>query len=836
MRRSSRLTLSGCLVDLDRRELTRDGQVTVLTPLETALLDYLADRAGTVVTRDELLREVWGYGPDVKSRAVDHTIGRLRGKLELDRAHPRHLVSAFARGYRLDLPQQEAPASGLRGRQEELAELRRWLDAPGSLLTITGPAGVGKTRLAREVLDQARTRGLETWFRCLRDARQVADVVSSIAAGLGTAVPAADADAHLGRVLADRGPALLVLDNLEQVPDGLHPVLEDWLAQAPGLHVLVTSQRALGSEPILALQPLAIDDAVALFWERAGTRDPGQDDPVRQLVRRLNCLPLAVELAAARTNLCAPSARLDLLAHRFQLRRRGDDTLAAAITWSWNLLDPLHAQALAELSLFAGGFDLAGATAVLALAEPAFVPDVLDALAARSLVQVRRDDGVRLELLESIRAFAADRLQERDDRHLAAARHAAHTLAQAEPWVARLNGPERASCLAGLAREQENLLAICRRSASLAPDVGPRAALCVDALFVERRPATARVALWQDVELGPETGPNLTVRASCRQAEAQRHAGQIVVGHAGLRQALELAVAWKLPVLAARIQANLGAGLLAVGQLNEAQDLLTAALDGLDQPWDRFMALVNLATLDWCSGRAHDAQEGYLEALALAQAEDNRRGEGLALGFLGNVRLQLGAMDDAAAAFRDAIQVQAKLDDPRGRAAAIGNLGSILLEQGQLEQAQDHLEQAAALCRRVGEVRMEAVFVGNLAITRLFQDRPADALDGFERARALQEIVGADPRGRAILLGYVAIAQAVQGRPEAAAQAFARAREALPTPRPDDAWFLTLCAAHIAHGVDANLLRTRAMRDVAQLKQTSQDARLVLALLRRRPD
>jgi tetratricopeptide (TPR) repeat protein len=609
------------------------------------------------------------------------------------------------------------------------------------------------------------------------------------------------------------------------------------LAHAPDLHVLATSQRPLGTEPLLSLQPLAVDDAVDLFWERAAARDPGQDAPVRELVRRLDCLPLAVELAAVRTNLSTPTELLALLDYRFRLLRRGDDTLATAIAWSWDLLEPSQARALGQLSLFAGGFDVTAASAVLALDASEFAPDLLDGLVARSLVQTRRDPKVRLELLESIRAYAAHQLQDQVDRLPAETRHAAHYLHQGEAWLAGLQGPGRAECLAGLEREQENLLAVCRRGARLGPDVAVRAALCVDAVFLERRPASARVALWDGVGLGPDTQPALGVRARWRHAEAQRQAGQVSAGHAGLQQALDMAVAQDLPVLAARVRCNLGAAFLAVGRFEESRALLVAALEQLDrhgQPWGRFLALVNLATLDWCCGHAHDAEDRYADALALSRAVGHRRGQGLALGYLGNVRLQLGALDGAAAAFRDAIQVLAELDDPRGRAAATGNLGSILLEQGELDQAQSHLEEASALCRRVGEVRMEAVFVGNLGISLLFRGQPAQALGTFERARALQDVVGPDPRGRATLLGYVAIAQAAQDRPEAAIRALERSRVALPDPGVDEARFLALCAAHAASGPDAELLRIRAVRDAERTSSAPQDARLALALLRRR--
>src|SRR5262245_48009251 len=328
--------------------------------------------------------------------------------------------------------------SGLVGREAELQAISTRLRET-RLVTILGPGGVGKTRLALELAHR-----LAAGFR--DGARFVA-------------LAAIDARDRLESELAqaveeDTAELLLVLDNFEQLVDAA-PAVSDLLSRAPGVTVLVTSQAALrlSEEHEVALAPLAAEPAVELFLRRA--RVVEADDPaVGEICRRLDGLPLAIELAAARTRALTPAAILERLGRRLDLLTGGprdaparQRTLRAAIEWSHDLLSDTERDVFARLSIFAGGWSFDAAEAVRGA-----VLDELETLVDRSLV-VRA--GERFGMLESIHEFARERLADA----AVGDRHAAWALALAEDAEANLEGPDAAAWLRRLDDDHENLVA-----------------------------------------------------------------------------------------------------------------------------------------------------------------------------------------------------------------------------------------------------------------------------------------------------------------------------------------------------------------------------------------
>jgi predicted ATPase len=326
----------------------------------------------------------------------------------------------------MNLPAQSWP---LVGRDRELGELRSLvLEGTTGLVTVTGPAGVGKTRLAVQVAAEAVDEfpgGV--WYVALDSVRDPARVLPTIATALGVG------DAELARELEAKQP-LLVLDNLEQLIAAAPAVTT--LAREQGATILATSRAPLrvGGEQEYPLGPLEVDVAVQLFVERAQAVRPGfttHDGTLAELVRRLDGLPLAIELAAARTRLLSPEGILRRLEDRFALLTGGprdtplrQRTLVNAIEWSYELLADEAQTLLTRLSCFAGGFDLEAAEAVCDATL-----DQLETLVENSLLRV---DGERFSLLESIREYASDRLQARGDGAETRQRHAAYYAELAE--------------------------------------------------------------------------------------------------------------------------------------------------------------------------------------------------------------------------------------------------------------------------------------------------------------------------------------------------------------------------------------------------------------------
>jgi predicted ATPase/class 3 adenylate cyclase len=339
------------------------------------------------------------------------------------------------------------------GREDELKQLIE--DVPAQRLTsLVGPGGIGKTRLAVEVASELQGRfGAGTWFVDLSAISDDALVPSAVASTFGLAQGSeGDLVESLEQRLGGRD-ALLVLDNCEQVIDGAAHLVQRLLQVARELFVLVTSRQPLelAGEVVFRLGPLATDAvadarsaAEVLFIERAKTAEPrfdvdgGNAAAVRELCVRLDGVPLALELAAARVRSLQPVDLLARLDDRFRLLRgsRRDEsdrhqTMRAAVAWSYDLLTPPQQHLFNNLSVCRGGFDLS-AVEVLGADVQGDAIDIVDDLVNRSLViPVATETGTRFRMLETLREFGADRLDASGERDDIEERHAQHYVALA---------------------------------------------------------------------------------------------------------------------------------------------------------------------------------------------------------------------------------------------------------------------------------------------------------------------------------------------------------------------------------------------------------------------
>jgi predicted ATPase/class 3 adenylate cyclase len=401
-----------------------------------------------------------GHGGQV---LVSHAARELAGRDDLRDLGPQRLkdLSAPERLWQLgagdfppirslnrtNLPVQP---SALVGRERELAEITG-LVSSSRLVTLTGAGGTGKTRLAlqaaAELVEQFEDGTFWISLAALSDA-------ALVGAAIGQAL---EAKVELADHVADKR-MLLLLDNFEQLVDAA-PALAELLQTAPKLHVLVTSRAPLRveGESEYDVEPLPDDDAVTLFRERAIVTEP--EEAVRELCRHLDGLPLAIELAAARTRVLPPDKLLQRLVKRLPIltdgRRDAPErhrTLRATIEWSYELLASDERQLFARLSLFAGSFELEAAEAVAAAPL-----DGLAALVEQSLL--RRTDLGRFFMLETIREYALERLEASPEAEELARRHCEHYLWLAEETEAEARGPREAEWLRRLKSDQGNFRA-----------------------------------------------------------------------------------------------------------------------------------------------------------------------------------------------------------------------------------------------------------------------------------------------------------------------------------------------------------------------------------------
>lgn len=404
-------------------------------------------------------------------RRLDEELG-VTPSPELQQAHLAVLQAEATVARRTNLP---APVTSFVGREKELAQIDELLGR-SRLVTLLGPGGAGKTRLAREAVAR-HVDDVEdgVWQVELAPVTAESEIVPATLGALGLreavlpGMAPRDTLRHLLGVLAER-EAIIILDNCEHVIAGAADLADQLLAGCPRLKIVATSREALAidGEALVAVPPLPETPALTLFSDRATAARPGflLDDAAREICHRLDGLPLALELAAARLRTLTARELAERLDDRFRLLTGGSRTalprhrtLRAVVDWSWELLDEPERVLARRLAVFTAGATVASASAVYG--DDAF--DGLAALAERSLLQVIPDaEPTRYRMLETIREYGLEKLEaadELDSTRAAHARYFAELVAEAEP---KLRGAEQVRWYALLDAEREHIIAALR--------------------------------------------------------------------------------------------------------------------------------------------------------------------------------------------------------------------------------------------------------------------------------------------------------------------------------------------------------------------------------------
>ncbi|HEV2253045.1 MAG TPA: DUF4062 domain-containing protein [Streptosporangiaceae bacterium] len=543
--------------------------------------------------------------------------------------------------------------TSLIGRERAIGEVARLLERPGvRLVTLTGPGGVGKTRLAVAVGERLRDRfGAGTVLVPLEAITDPGLVLAAIGRAAGADLAGTDSPLEaLAETFGD-GAWLLVLDNLEQVVQ-VAPGLGELLARCPGLAMLATSRTALGlraereypvpplplpADPVSAsVAEVAASPAVALFVDRARAVRPGfaltegNAAAVAEICRRLEGLPLAIELAASRTRLLDPPALLDRLVSSLDALGTGavdlperQRTLRATVEWSVGLLEDPERSLLEVAAVFTDGWTIPAVAQIAGLEQDRAL-ELSEALARHSLVYLDSTGlGPRTRMLETVREFVAERLAARSDAAEVGRRHAGYYRALAEQADRALRSPGESEELEQLQAEAGNLAAAVRWY--LAHDRGPLPHLFrVLWLFwtqedLEREawpwaeqllPAAdtldpqARAELaWAAAVLAVDTGDDAAALAA-RQRLAPLLAG---ISDPFLHAVARLAVAWTLPI-AGDFDGALGEATVSLEELR-----------GQDEPVFTGMAAFTAGSVEMALGRYDDALPHLREARDLAE-------------------------------------------------------------------------------------------------------------------------------------------------------------------------------------------------------------------------
>lgn len=758
------------LVDLERLEVRRGECSEALTPLEAGFLTYLADRPGVPVSRKELLVEVWGYAPGVRSRAPDHVANRLRSKIERDPSDPIHLLGIRGVGYRFDPTAVESERPDARttfhGRESELATIAAQLQETRRCV-ITGPPGVGKSRLALA----ASTTG-RVWVD-LRESREPGEVLRCVGTALGVSLPATSEDAsqHIARVLDDRAVSLLLLDGANRVD--VSPLVDAWLETSANLRVITTTRVRGRGSPSIDLGPLPAESAVALFRHRAleqGVELKPEDEAIRELVVALDGIPLAIELAAARARILPPhQLRDELIAERMDLRGLG-----AALNSAWGDLDAMGRRTLVSCSVFSGEFSLDAARAVVPVEDHRLLGE-LQALEEHCLLEVRHTPEAHFHVLEPVRAFVRTPGRAPEELEAARLRHAEHVLAMLEQpdaaevvvdellatwrWLKPRRPGDAARIVLGLApmiTQQgplESLLPLVDATLEVARDLD-RAHLLVtraEALRVLGRVDAAEGDLRQAIGL---SGSEPSVL--CAVARLQRHQGRRQEAERACTEALEAARHGGRAEDEAAVLRELGALRLQEGRSGEARELYLKALRicrmqeaKTEEAW----LLGNLGNLDQERGHFSDARRWYEAALQIHRDRNNRRHEGITLSNLALLDHEQGALERAERCFEEARGIHREVGNRRFVGHALVGLGGLALERGDLEPGRAHLQAALSVFQEVRDRRFEAVARARLAAIGAALGQSKEASIDFDAARAALE-------GETELLAGVAVLEA----------------------------------------------------------------------------
>ena len=658
------------------------------------------------------------------------------------------------------------PSTPLVGRESEVAAVcERLRDPAVRMVTLTGPGGVGKSRVALEAAAAVGDDFVDgVAFVPLAAVRDPDLVPSAVAQRLGLRSAGGQPATELLQGFLGPRESLIVLDSFEHLIDAAR-LVSDLLSTCPGLKLLMTSREILNlsGEHELPVPPLASLQAATLFSQRAQAANPdfaltdANASAVAAICARLNGLPLALELAAARARLLGADAILSRLERRLELLTRGprdlperQRTMRSAIKWSYDLLDETEQRVFRTLCVFVGGCTIGAATTVCDAAggPPVDVLDTVASLVDKSMlyrVDEPGEDG-RVGMLDTIREYGLDELREAGELELVRGAHAGYYLALGEEGAAKLAGPEQIEWLDRLETEHGNLRAALRTTLDGAD------------------PVTA-------VRLAAALGRFWYLR------------GHLSEGSRWLHDALERATDWRDP---ARVRALYAASILTYhrGDYGRAQEHGERALELARQLGDEpgvALALEALALVARATGRYDDARAMYDECIASCRRRDDRRQLAEVLARASILLSFQGDYEAAEPVAAEAAGIMRELGDREGLASASVSHGFVLHGCGDLGRAREMLETSLAEMRAIGTWRSTTRALAHLGLIAARQGDHAQARARLEDAAAIS-LESGEPMYAAVALFGLAHVLMLDQRPELAAPLLGTAaatREAL---------------------------------------------------------
>ncbi len=812
--------------ELDRcsYELRRAGRVLRLERIPTELLLLLIERRGQLVSRDQIIDRIWGKDVFLDTdNSINAAIRKIRQVLKDDSEQPRYLQTITGRGYRFIAAVVEGPRkisvrgearelaaildpfsersakpvetrptnfpvhrTGFVGREREIASAKKLLLRQDvCLVTVTGPGGIGKTRLAVQVaggLIEHFPGG--SHFVSLSSLSDPGLIASVIVQTLGIREGGGQSPLEiLKQHLRDsrRAPMLLLLDNFEHLMQAA-PTVAEILAMGPHLKIMVTSRAALhvSGEYEFPVPPLALPDsrsmpsvevlsqspAVALFVQRAVAVKPDFEInrenalAVSEICASLDGLPLAIELAAARVKVLSPSSMRARLSSRLQLLTGGardmphrQQTLRATIDWSYDLLSMAEQKLFRRLSVFVGGCNLEGAEAVCDTKADLDL-DLLDGMTSivdKSLVQQLEPASgeSRFGMLQTIREYALEKLQASGEQASTKRAHAAYCLVLAEEAAAEPCGAEGAEWLERFAFEHDNF----RAGLDWLTETG-------DAEWGLRL-GTALFRFWETREYLAEgrdrLGKLLKLAGAASPTKARAHAlsaaavlatgqGDYASGAALFGESLNIMRLLCDQRGIAALLNSLAVVARARGELPVARSLFEDSLALWRELGDQKAvagSLSNLANVVKLQGDNAHARALYAQCLSIFRGLGDRTGVAWSLNYQGDVARDQGDSQAARTLYEQALAIFRELDDRWGIAGTLADLGSLAKEEGNYPATQSMYRESIRLFRELDHKRGIARLLECFASAAAAQLQAVRTLRLAGAAAALRQNIGA---------------------------------------------------------------------------------------------
>ena len=816
------LELSSCFIDLEqgliRREDDSDRSEVPLSSLETEVLEYLVQNRGIPVSSEQIQDALESETGEPSTRRIGFALHSLSGKIESRRAQGvRHLRRLPTGHYLFTLGLSEEPTdrtvdtdiapvpsptvlhhestlgSNLSpevdpfvGREGALADLWEMFSRPGRLITLLGPPGCGKSRLAvhfalNEASQDDRWPG-GVWRVDVRRVEGRSDLADAISGTLRLDRRSRRSQegltAWLSSVFESRGRSLLLLDGADRLQSDAIALLDRCLAGTPDLLVLATSRQKLSlpREAVCQLGPMTVDESVELLTQRCSLpplESPESDfreEALRAIAQRLDCIPLALELAAAQLRSMTAIQLLKRLEAGLGLPESPKNSheesasLRAAISSSWDLLTSDERSVFAQTSVFRGGFSLPAAAAVVHCDGP--IGEILANLCDKSLVTASDETGLgglRFDIYAPLREFGRRKLKESGKYASTLLQHRHWFLSWGERQLELLGTLEGFSVLAALEEELGNFLAAYQRSEGTKPAVAARLALVIE--WPLRR--SGQIGLWQDVL---DSGVRMATRADdnrllaktlVRRAGRLRLLGELSRANEDLAKALELSTAIKDQTLELAVRID-RADLLrrrdlydeSEVELERCFELAESCEDDHSKGW--VYTLQGLLFAD--RGEFNQATQMHRLALGTALAQGEVLREAQCRSNLGARYMDAGRLEEAAEQFHIALETAAYDGAAPIRLRVLSHLGVLHILQAELSAAEAAITEAMALSSSRAEVAPLAWNGLNLGAVRVEQARLLEAGLLFEEAKGRFRELGA-MRGEALaLLGLGAVA------------------------------------------------------------------------------